>query len=238
MNKQIKVFKQIINEMKESNSFQDPISLVTDIHHDSVHRNIHIPLSKEIKKLGFFVNKPTLKNKIATYDIGKNNRGNEILHSQLGIGKSLIPLPQHHHSNENSVRHLIDRAFSKKPSKYLNYLKTVYQFIENVSNEHKHAMVESKRNSIKSLKQIKDSVTNSFNNSVPIGSVIEEKQREAKHHSDVSYEHEKLIKQIKNHKVEIVKHARALGKIYGFDKSDKPNLESNKISFGVWDEVF
>lgn len=226
--------------MKDFESFEHPISIVNKIHHATVHEKIHTPISNELKRMGFFTNKPKLKDNKAVYEISGNNRGNEILSHQLGIGKSLIPIPQHHHSNEYSVRHLVDRAFSKKPSKYLNYLKTLHTLIGDVIHNHKIGMVDSRRQSISAMKEMRGTVQSSFSNSAPIGQTIEQKQKEAKHHSDVSYEHEKMIKDLQAHRVEIVKHARALGKIYGIDASEKEvgNINSNKIVSGVWDEVF
>lgn len=226
--------------MKDFESFEHPISAVSKIHHINVHEKIHIPISQELKKLGFFTNKPQLKNNKAIYEIGGNNRGSEILTHQLGIGKSLVPIPQHHHSNEYSVRHLVDRAFSRKPSKYLNYLKILHTLIGDVITNHKIAMVDSRRQSINAMKEMRGTIQSSFSNSTPIGQTIEQKQKQAKHHSDVSYEHEKMIKDLQTHRVEIVKHARALGKIYGIDSSEKEvgNINSNKIVSGVWDEVF
>jgi hypothetical protein len=237
MNNKIKLVKQILNEMNDFRS--SPRSQVDRFHHEMVHNHIHNPISQEVKALGFFINKPEHKNGVANYSVSGNYRGNEILTHQLGIGKSLIPLPQHHPTQEHSVRHLVDRAFSKKPTKYLKYLKTIHTGLTNAIEAHRQKWNDSHKAATESFRSMKQKTVNSLSNSVPIGSTIEQHQLMAHHHSETAAQHERNIRELELHRQTITRHANALGRIFGVDASEQSSgdLNSRKIVSGVWDEV-
>jgi len=237
-NKFLHKAKKILNEMNDYKS--SPRYLVDRFHHDAIHHNVHIPISKEIKNLGFFVSKPNLKNGVANYTISVNYRGNEVLTHQLGIGRNLIPIPQHHPNQESSVRHLVDRAFSKKPSKYLSYLKTIHSGIDSAIQKHKFEWQKSHVDATSAIRSIKKNTMDAIQNKTGIPISIQDLQGQAHHHAERAAEHERLIKELESHKVSIARHARALPKIFGLDNSEKSsgNLNSNRIVFGIWDEIF
>lgn len=236
-NKFLQKAKSILNEMR--NLENSPRHVVDVFHNETVHHNIHVPISKEIKNLGFFVNKPKLKDGVAHYVINNNNRGSEILTNQLGIGKSLIPIPTHHPQQESSVRHLVTRAFSNKPSRYLNYLKTLHGSISNTIKEHKNQWQTSHVAATQSIRAIKQSTIDSIQNKKSIGDSVEHHQSQAHRHSETAAQHERIIKDLEHHRTLVAKHARALPKIFGLDSSEKSagNLDSNRIVFDVWDEI-
>jgi hypothetical protein len=238
MNDNIKYVKGLLTEMKDFTS--SPRYAADRLHQQIVHDDIHIPISKHIRKLGFFASKPEYTKGMAEYNISGNYRGNEVLTNQLGIGKSLVPIPQHHPTQEHSIRHLVDRAFSKKPSKYLNYLKAVHDSVDSAIQKHRAAWEISHTNANDAIAAIKASTMNQFRGATPIGSNIEDQQRMAHHHSEMAAEHEKHIRSLTQHKQTIVNHARGLGSVYDVDLSEpeQGNLNSHKLVSGVWDEVF
>jgi len=235
-NKHIKLVRELINEMKEFRS--SPHYQADIFHHETVHNDIHVPISKEIKSLGFFATTPVHRKGFAEYQIKNSVRGSDILTNQLGIGKNLIPIPQHHPKQEFSVRHLVDRAFSKKPSKYLKYLRVVHDSINNAIENHRKEWVKAHSTANNAIKSMKTITMQSLSGSKPIGSVAEEQQALAHHHAELASEHEKKIRELEHHKRTIVSHAHALSGIYGVDASDKAtgDLNSPKIVGGIWDE--
>lgn len=237
-NKFLDKAKQILNEMRDHKT--SPRHIVDAFHHETVHHNVHVPISDEIKNLGFFVSRPKLKDGVAHYSINNNHRGSEILSHQLGIGKSLIPVPTHHPQQESSVRHLVTRAFSNKPSRYLSYLKTVHNGIAASIQKHRDEWQKSHVAATQSIRAIKQSTMDAIQNKTTIGDSVEQHQHQAHHHSETAAQHERAIKELEAQRMLVAKHARALPKIFGLDSSEKSagNMNSNRVVFGVWDEIF
>jgi hypothetical protein len=233
-----KSFKKLITEMNEIKQ-ESPRNLVSGIHHSLIHNQIHLPISKEITNLGFFTNKPTHKDGVADFSINGSHRGSEILTHQLGIGRSLIPIPQHHPMQEHSVKHLVERAFGKKPSKYLKYLRVIHDGLSSVIEQHRQHWANSHKEASQTLRAMKAATMTSLNSSIPIGKTIETHQLKAHHHAELAAEHERFIREMELHKKTIVRHAHALGQIFGVDSrlSSEMNVNSPKIVSGIWDEV-
>lgn len=231
--------KKILNEMKDFKS--SPNYIVNKFHNETIHHAVHLPISKEIKNLGFFVSSPKLKNGVASYDINSKYRGNDVLKQHLGIGDNIIPIPAHNPKQESTVRNIVERVFSKKPSKYLNYLKTIHAGLDNAIQQHKIEWEKSHVGATSSIREIKKSTVGALQNKKAINSAnIEKHQADAHFYSEKAAEHEKLIKEMQNHKSLLVKHGRELSKIFGMDAKDNStrNLNSPHIVGGVWDEIF
>jgi len=229
--------KKILKEMRDFKS--SPRYIANRFHHEIIHDDVHMPIFKHLITLGFFTNKPIHKNGISEYSIQGGYRGNEVLTHQLGIGKSLIPIPQHHPKQEHSVKYLVDRAFSKKPSKYLLYLKTLHDGLSSSIEKHRERWRQSHKMAVDSLRSMKQNTMNSLSKSIPLGNSIEQHQLQAHHHQELAAEHEKNIKELEHHRRTIVHHANALGHMFGIDASEKSigDLNSSKIVGGIWDEV-
>lgn len=231
--------KKILNEMKDFKS--SPKYIVNKFHNETIHHNVHLPISREIKNLGFFVSSPKLKNGIANYDINSKYRGTDVLKQYLGIGNDIIPVPTHHPKQESTVKNIVERVFSKKPSKYLNYLKTLHAGLDNAIKQHKLEWEKSHVGATSSIREIKKSTINALQNKKAINSGdIEKYQADAHFYSEKAAEHERLIKELQNHKSSLIKHGRELKNIFGIDMQDNSigNLNSPHIVGGVWDEIF
>jgi hypothetical protein len=220
-----------------NNHRESPRHLADKFHHEIIHSEVHVPLSNQLKQLGFFANKPTLKSGVANFSISNSNRGSEVLSHQLGIGKSLIPLPQHHPNQDNSVRHLVDRAFGKKPSKYMMYLKQVHGSINNALEKHREQWRIAHVSSSDAIRGIKQVTMKSLHTAEPIQNAVEQHQARAHYFSELAAEHEKHIRALEAQKQTVVNHARGLIKIYGIDSRENQSIDSPKIVGGVWDEV-
>ena len=86
---------------------------------------------------------------------------------------------------------------------------------------------------------IATTISTSLNSSIPIGKTIETHQLKAHHHAELAAEHERFIREMELHKKTVVRHAHALGQIFGVDSrlSSEMNVNSPKIVSGIWDEV-